>query len=131
MSMLRTARRGFSLLELTVTIGVMLALVLLLALLVQNFTLIRIAREQDIALRIVETKLDAVRAAGYAAVPLSGSFSDPLLAELPSGAANLETSDYNAKTKQVVARVSWQSNPGLPSHEVELTTLVTSVGGLP
>jgi hypothetical protein len=84
---------------------------------------------ESVAFRIVNTKLDELRAGGYDALPTSGSFSDPALTNLPFASASTSITDWNAKTKQVAAGVSWQGADGLPRN-VSLTTLITQSGGL-
>lgn len=87
-------------------------------------------RNQDAALTIARNEIEKVRAGGYEAVPESGPFSDALLSELPSGSAALTTSEYNEKTKQVTASVSWQERNMETQSSVSLSTLITQVGGL-
>ncbi len=84
---------------------------------------------ESVAFRVANAKLDELRAGGYAALPASGAFADPALADLPLGVASTSVTDWNAATKQVVAEVSWQGADGL-ARNVSLTTLITQSGGL-
>lgn len=84
---------------------------------------------ENAAFRIANSKLDELRAGGYANLPASGSFSSPELVDLPQGAASTSITVWNAKTKQVAAGVSWRDADGL-TRVVSLTTLVTEAGGL-
>ena len=84
---------------------------------------------ENSAFRIADSKLDELRAGGYAALFAGGVFSDPGLADLPQGAASTSVTVWNAKTKQVRADVSWLGADGR-AHAVSLTTLVTESGGL-
>lgn len=84
---------------------------------------------ENAAFRIADSKLDELRAGGYANIPVSGSFSSPELADLPEGTASTSITAWNAKTKQVVAGVSWRGTDGL-TRVVSLTTLITESGGL-
>jgi len=81
------------------------------------------------AFRIADNKLDELRAGGYAALPASGPFNDPGLADLPQGSASTTITVWNAQTKKVTADVSWQSADGA-QRAVSLTTLITESGGL-
>lgn len=83
---------------------------------------------ENSAFRIADSKLDELRAGGYASLPESGPFSYPELVSLPQGAASTTVIVWNAKTKQVVVGVSWQGQDS--TRYVSLTTLITEVGGL-
>lgn len=89
----------------------------------------RDATYENAAFRIADNKLDELRAGGYAALPVSGSFSDPALAALPQGVASTSITNLNAKTKRVSAGVSWQGADGLAKF-VSLATFITESGGL-
>ncbi len=89
----------------------------------------RDATHENVAFRIAESKIDELRAGGYAALPASGSFSNPELTKLPQGVASTSVTDWNAQIKQVAAGVSWQGADGFMRF-VSLTTLITQSGGL-
>jgi prepilin-type N-terminal cleavage/methylation domain-containing protein len=124
------AGRGFSLIEVVIAVAIVGATLAALAALISVVPLTRDTHHADLALTIAEDEIGALRAAGYAALPASGSFSHPLLAELPAGTTTLAVVDYNDGTKQVDVTVSWQ-DPGQETRAVSLTTLVTETGGLP
>ena len=84
---------------------------------------------ENVAFRIADSKLDELRAGGYAALPASGPFSVPELVEVPQGAASTSVTVWNAQTKQVVTGVSWKGADGAPRY-VSLTTRITESGGL-
>ena len=87
-------------------------------------------KDQEIALRIANTKMESVRAGGYAAVPSSGPFSDTLLGTIPSGTASISVANSNAQTKQVTVTVSWNEPAIGDTRFVVLSTLITDIGGL-
>ncbi len=125
----RKTFRGFTLIETLVAVfivGVSITLFSVVGTLLKNAAEIRF---EHTALRVAHTKLDELRALGYAALPPSGIFSDPLLASIPSASASTSVSTYNTKTKKVVVGVAWVASTG-SSRYVSLTTLVTEVGGL-
>lgn len=127
-----TLARGFSLVEVTVSILIMSVMLLLLQAVVRSSVLVRTSKNQGIALSIANNKLESLRAGGYAALPLSGSFSDNLLSTLPPAATTtLAVSAYNAKTKQVSVSVVWRDSGSAASSTVSLSTLITETGGLP
>ena len=124
----RTAA-GFTLIEIMVTIAILGSLVALYAAVLSTASLTTESRHQDTALRIAQQEMENLRATGYAALPASGTFSDPLLSDLPSGSASTTVSVYNAKTKRVVVQVAWLEK-GTSLRLVSLATLITEVGGL-
>ena len=122
--------RGFSLVEIVVSIGIVGVTLLALGALVHTAPLARMTHDKDIALAVASDELEGLRSGGYAALPPSGSFSNVLLSTLPASAGTLTVSAYNAKTKQVDVSVSWQ-DAGQAPQTVSLTTLITEIGGLP
>ena len=122
--------QGFSLIEVVVAIGIVVAALAAATALAHTVPLSRMTHDEDLALVIARGELESVRAAGYAAAPTSGPFSNSLLSALPSGAGTLAISDFNAGTKQVTVTVSWRE-PSLSARSLVLSTLITKVGGLP
>ncbi len=110
-------------------VGVML---LLLEAVTRSGTLVRISKNQGIALSIARNKLESLRIVGYSAVPISGSFTDSLMSTLPPYATTtLYVSEYNEETKQVTVSVIWRDPGSTASSTVSLSTLITETGGLP
>lgn len=122
--------RGFSLIEVTITIFVVGVLLLLFQAVLQTSVLVRTTKSQGIALTIVRNELELLRIGGYAAVPPSGSFSNSLLSSIPSATTTLTVSDYNSTTKQVTAKVIWTETGAPTPSIVSLSTLITQTGGL-
>lgn len=124
--------RGFSLIEVTVSIFIVGVILFLLQALIQSGVLLRISKSQSIALSIVQNKLESLRTNGYVALPPSGTFSDNLVSTLPQAATTtLTVSVYNAQTKQISASVVWRDPGTTASSTVSLSTLITETGGLP
>lgn len=124
--------RGFSLIEVTVSIFIMGVMLFLLQALIQSGVLLRISKSQSIALSIAQNKLESLRAGGYATLPPSGTFSDSLVGTLPQAATTtLVVSVYNAQTKQISVSVVWRDPGATASSTVSLSTLITETGGLP
>jgi len=90
----------------------------------------RSAKDQEIALRVANNKMEELRAGGYAALPTSSSFSDSQLSSLASSSANMVITDLNTKTKQIIITVRWQEPGSSSPLTISLTTLITKVGGL-
>lgn len=127
--MLRSAR-GFSLIEVLIAMVVIGSAVALYAATLGVFPVTRATEHKAVALRIAEHKLADLRAAKYAALPASGSFTDAQFTLLPENATGtIAVSTVNAKTKQVTVTVSW-NEPGRATSTASLSTLITEVGGL-
>ncbi len=123
-------KRGFSLIEAVLAVGLLGVILVIFQGTLRNMPLIKYAKNQDLALKIASSELESLRAGGYAALPVSGTFSDPLISSLPSGAGAVTVTAYNAETKQVIVTVSWREEGRTSDSSVALTTLVTEIGGL-
>lgn len=117
--------RGFSLIEAVIAIAIIGIMTVAVGALLQRLPINgREVRDQDVAIRIARNKVESLRAAGYAALPASGAFTDMLLSSLASSSASLTISSFNAKTKQADVVVSWRG-VGTTTRTVSLTTLIT------
>lgn len=124
--------RGFSLIEIVISLFIIGVILVLMHAVIQSSSLIRTTKNQGIALSIARNEIESLRAGGYATLPASGTFSDSLISTLPALATTTRTvSVYDAKTKQVTASVIWRDAGANASSTVSLSTLITSVGGLP
>lgn len=121
--------RGFTLVETVVALFILSVAVVFATIVVGTTKVVRDAALESSAFRIADNKLNELRAVGYAALPASGPFTDPELANLPNGLAGTSVSTVNAETKKIETSVSWTGADGSP-RSVSLTTLVTEVGGL-
>jgi prepilin-type N-terminal cleavage/methylation domain-containing protein len=119
---------GFSIVEVVIALFILGIVMLVYASASNTLVLNRIAKHQQLAYRIAASELESLRSGGYGSLPASGSFSDSLLSNLPSGVGSLAVSTYDPKTKQVVVTVTWTES-SRPSQAVVLTTLVAE-GGL-
>jgi prepilin-type N-terminal cleavage/methylation domain-containing protein len=115
-------QRGFTLIEIIVSVAFSTIAVTMLKG-TRNSTF------ENMALRIADTKLNELRSSGYAALPASGTFTSPELANLPQGEASTTVTVFNAKTKQVMTGVAWYGTDSR-THYISVSTLVTETGGL-
>jgi prepilin-type N-terminal cleavage/methylation domain-containing protein len=124
----RNHQKGFSFIE--VIIGLLIVGLVLIIYHAAGNTLIlqRNVKHQDLALRIAENKLEELRSLPYSSLPATGTFSHPLITNLPSGSASLTISDYNSRTKEIRVQVNWQESGAATTHNVILTTLITQNG---
>jgi prepilin-type N-terminal cleavage/methylation domain-containing protein len=121
--------RGFTLIEVAVAVFVIGIMIVASAALLHGVPVSRVTHSQSIALAIAESQIETLRAAGYAALPASGSFTDSALSSLASSTASTTVTVYDSKTKRVDVGVSWLETDATRSY-VTLTTLIAQVGGL-
>ena len=122
--------RGFSLIEVTVAVAIISIMIVSTGFLLQHIPANgQEARDQDVALKIARSEIESLRAGGYAAIPVSGSFTNTLLGSLASSSASLTVAAFHAQTKRVAASVLWRGND-LVMHSLTLTTLITQNSGL-
>lgn len=123
-------KNGFSLLEVVVAIFIIGTIFLLYQACSNAILLTRNAKNQEIALRVANNKMEELRATGYTALPANGSFTDSLLGSLPNSSANMTFNDFNSDTKHVLIIVQWQDSGSVSPVTVSLDSLITKVGGL-
>lgn len=121
--------RGFSLVEMLVALFIMSTAVVFSTITINTIKVTRDMSYENVAFRITERKLEELRAGGYSNLPVSGSFSNSELADLPQGTASTSITVWNAETKKVSAGASWYGADGVTRY-VSLTTLITETGGL-
>ena len=126
-----SAYRGSTLIEVIGALFVVGVVLALFEIVLHVVPLGRLARDQDVALRIASYELTTLRGLGYDNLPVSGSFANADLADLASGTGALSVVDYNDTTKLVEVTVSWVEPPEATSYSVSLSSLITRVGGLP
>lgn len=123
--------RGFTLVEVVVSIFFVGIALIILQSIIRSGTLVRTSKDEGVALSIVSDEIEKLRMNGYALLPPSGSFSNSLVGTLPSATTTLMISAYNTETDQVTASVLWQEPSLVASSTVSLSTLITRTGGLP
>ncbi len=120
---------GFTLIEILVAVGIVVAMLVTLTALVRLSMLQDSARFEELALTIASGSLEDLRDGGYVELPASGALSDERLASLPSGAGSVVVEDGENDTKKVTIVVSWVSRTGA-AHDITLSTIFAPSGGL-
>lgn len=121
--------RGFTLIEILVALGIVVAMLFALAALVRLSVLQSTVHREEIALTIAMSTLEELRVGGYAALPPSGALAHPSLALLPGGAGTLSVSEFEDDTAEVEVTVTWEGRDG-ENRSMTLSTLITDIGGL-
>lgn len=123
-------KKSFSLIEVLVSLFIVGVILVLYQVSFNSTLLSRSAKNQEIALRIANNKMEELRAGGYTALPESSSFSDSQLGSLASSSASMVITNFNTNTKQIVIIVQWREPGSSAPRTISLTTLITKVGGL-
>lgn len=123
--------RGFTYLEVIAALFVIGSILVVFFATFKTLPVNRYAKDQDIALKIANSEIEALRGAGYSAIATTtASFTDPTMNELPNGSGSVTGSDFNSGTREVQVTVDW-TEPDTGNQSISLATLVTSVGALP
>lgn len=122
--------RGFTLIEVVLTVILVGMIIVLSSLLVKTISLSRHERYVSTATSIAQGEIESLRAVGYDQLPASGPFSDDALTQLPSGTGTFEVSAYDDATKKVIVTVSWTDVSSNTSPSVMIATLIAKTGGL-
>lgn len=101
--------RGFTLLESIIAAGLLAAVTMVF---LSIWVMVAAGARSErliVAHQIASTRIDELRQTAFEALPGSGPFSSPMLAELPGGSAQLTITDYRGSTemRQVQVLVSW------------------------
>lgn len=121
---------GFSLVEAVVALFIIGVILTLYQASLNTVFLISNTKNQEIALKIANNKMEELRADGYAALPDNGSFSDSQLDLLSGSSAAMTITDFNSDTKQIVIVIQWQGRGSAVQQTISATTLITKTGGL-
>ena len=101
---------GMSLIE--VIVGVFIVLVLFDLCIIEFSTLAISYRQryENIAYHVANKQMENLRSTSLSSLPASGTISDDLLNQLPSGSGNYTVTDYAGYTglKEFIVTVNWQ-----------------------
>jgi prepilin-type N-terminal cleavage/methylation domain-containing protein len=130
MKQLRVNRKqeGYSLIEVVICLFMIAVLLVLYASALNIVAITRKLRYENVAYHIANKQMEALRGISYADLPASGTISDSLLSEIPTGAGNFTVASYPAHNnmKEIIVTVTW-TDP--VSKQIVLKTL-TGLGGI-
>ncbi len=118
---------GVSLIEVIIAMFMISVLLVLYIAALNTVALTRKLRYENVAYHVANKQMETLRNTPYASLPGSGTFSDSLLDQIPSGSASYTIADYAGYggIKEFVVTVSW--NDGI-SKQVVLRTLAGTGG---
>jgi len=94
---------------------------------VNALSIMRKQRYENVAYHIANKQMEGLRAIAFASLPSSGTISDPLLSQIPSGSGNFTVSDYSGYSgiKELITTVAWNDGS---SKSVVIKTLAGNGG---
>jgi Tfp pilus assembly protein PilV len=116
-----SAKPGFTLLEIVITLLLIMAIVTLLFAFSGTLSSSRGSNLQSIATKVASKQVESLRKTSFDSLPPSGGFSDPDLARLPQATATRTISDYQSSTdiKQILIQVDWVVNGANKNVKIE------------
>lgn len=119
---------GSSLVEVIISLFMIAVLLVLYASSLNSVAMTRKLRSENIAYHIATKQMETLRNTTYETLPETGTITDPLLAEIPSGAGSFTSAEFSghAGLKEIVVTVSWNDPI---AKQVVLKTL-SGTGGI-
>lgn len=104
--------KGFSLIEITVALGIIISAILVFGVFAGAARLRKTSEFNSIASRIATETIERLKAAQFSQISASGTFPSADLLNLPQGRAFYRTSDFqgNVNIKQIDVTVEWILN---------------------
>jgi len=123
-----TYQRGLSLMEVVISMGVLIALFALYTAALNTMAASKKLRYQNLAYHVANKKMEELRGTAFGLLPSSGSISDAMLSQIPSGDGSFAAADYPAFSglKEITVTVTWTE--GSTPKQVQLKTLAGSGG---
>jgi len=126
-SRIKDHQSGVSLIEVIISMFMLSVLLVFYISALNTVALTRKLRYENLAYHAANKQMEVLRDTAYASLPASGTISDPMLAQIPSGAGSFTVSNYPGYggMKELVVTVTW--NVGV-AKSVVLRTLAGSGG---
>lgn len=125
---LKSKPDGFSIIEVVVAMFILVVMLLLYGAASNSMVLNRDARQKELALRILVSEIEELRAMNFGDLPVSGALSNSLLSLLPAPTLTLTMSDINPSFKKAVVNITWQDPANNNPRVMELSTYISSQG---
>ncbi len=124
----KNSQAGLSLVEVIVSMLMIAVILVLYASALSMVNASRKLRYENLAYHIANTQMETLRQVPYSSLSGSGTISDALLSQIPSGSGSYDVASYPGYTglKEITVTVTW--NDGL-SKQVQLKT-ISGNGGL-
>ena len=118
----KNSEDGLSLIEFAVSMFMIAVLLVLYASSLNTVLASKKLRMENVAYHVANKQMEDLRATAYASLPASGTITDPLLAQIPSGAGSFTVASYPGFTgmKQIIVTVTWNDGK---AKQVVLKTL--------
>jgi len=120
-------KSGFTLIEVIIAMFMLTALIVFYASALNLVALSRRVRVEDLAYHVANKEMETLRDTALASLPASGTISDPMLGQLPSGMGTFTVTNYPGYSgmKEIVVTVTWTDSS---TKTVELRTLAGTGG---
>lgn len=127
-SLRHSTHRGFSLLEIVLSMFLVLAIITMIISASSTYISSRSSGLRTVAARITSRQIETLRKLDYDTLPASGLFSDPDLSRLPQSSATQTLTDYQGSPdiKLVTVQVNWSENSA--AKQVLTDTLIFRYG---
>lgn len=114
--------------EVIISMAALIALFALYTAALNTMTATKKLRYQNVAYHVANKKMEELRGTSFASLPGSGSISDTMLGQIPTGSGSFAVADYAGFTglKEITVTVTWTEG-GL-AKQVQLKTLAGAGG---
>ncbi|MBI4363660.1 MAG: prepilin-type N-terminal cleavage/methylation domain-containing protein [Candidatus Doudnabacteria bacterium] len=121
------SQKGMSLIEVIVSMFMLAVLLTLYAGALNTVAQTKKLKYENLAYHAASKKMEELRATTFASLPPSGTISDPMLSQIPSGSGSFTVFDYGPYSgiKEIIVTVSWNDGK---AKSVVLKTLAGSGG---
>lgn len=120
-------QQGLSLIEVVISMAMIVVLFVLYMAAQNTVVHTKKLRYENLAYHAANKKMEELRATAFTSLPSSGTVSDSMLSQIPSGAGSFTVADHAGYSglKEIVVTVTW--NDGI-AKSVVLRTLAGSGG---
>lgn len=126
-SRIKDHQSGMSLIEVIISMGMLAVLLILYAGALNIVAHTKKLKYENLAYHVASKQMEELRATPFASLPASGSISDAMLSQIPSGNGTFTTADYASYSgmKEITVTVTWNDGK---SKQFQLKTLASAEG---